>query len=143
MDITYCLFIEKIMNFELALMGYALYLLIWEKLPEWGTWFNKLIALLPKPLQKLYADWRCPYCSGFWIALALHALTGLQTLPQLTSMPEYLGILAQPLAWFLDALATSALVLITHLFVSALSGPAIKGHKLLAEFKASMAEEKD
>jgi len=130
------------MNFELALMAYALYLLIWEKLPEWGTWFNQIIAHLPRVLQKLYADWRCPYCSGFWIALALHALTGLQTLPQLTSMPDYLGMFAAPLAWFLDALATSALVLITHLAVSALSGPAIRGHKILAEFKASMAAEK-
>jgi len=132
------------MNIELVIIGYAIYLLFWEKLPEWGTLFNRMIEILPKPLQKLYADWRCPYCSGFWIALALHALTGLQTLPALSNMPAYLGAAGLPLAWFLDALATAALVLIAHLAVSALAGPAIAGHKMKAEFKekfkATMAQ---
>ncbi len=131
------------MNIELLLMGYGIYLLFWEKLPEWGGWFNRILATLPQPLQKLYADWRCPYCSGFWLALALHALTGLQTLPGLSNMPSYLGALAEPLAWFLDALATAALVLILHLMISAISGPAIQGRKMLAEFKASMATDQE
>ena len=130
-------------NFELVIMGYAIYLLFWEKLPEWGTLFNRLINLLPKPLQKLYADWRCPYCSGFWIALVLHALTGLQTLPALSAMPAYLGGAGLPLAWFLDALATAALVLVTHLAISAIAGPAIQGHKIKAEFMASMKQKAD
>lgn len=130
-------------NFELVILGYAVYLLFWEKLPEWGTLFNRIIERLPKPLQKLYADWRCPYCSGFWIALTLHALTGLYTLPALSSTPAYLGLLGLPLAWFLDALATAALVLVAHLAVSAISGPAIQGHKLKAEFKAAMTEAAD
>ena len=125
------------LNVELVIMGYAIYLLFWEKLPEWGTLFNRMIEMLPKPLQKLYADWRCPYCSGFWIALVLHALTGLQTVPALSNMPAYLGAAGLPLAWFLDALATAALVLMTHLAVSALAGPAIAGSKMKAEFMAS------
>ena len=130
-------------NFELVIMGYAIYLLFWEKLPEWGTLFNRIIASLPKPLQKLYADWRCPYCSGFWIALTLHALTGLETLPALSNMPAYLGLAGLPLAWFLDALATAALVLVAHLAINALAGPAIQGHKLKAEFIATMTEAND
>jgi hypothetical protein len=129
------------MNIEPIIIGYAIYLLFWEKLPEWGTLFNRFIDHLPKPLQTLYGDWRCPYCSGFWIALAVHGLTGLQTLPALNTMPDYLGTAALPLAWFLDALATAALVLFVHLAFSAISGPAIQGHKLRAEFKASMAQE--
>lgn len=127
-------------NLELVIIGYAVYLLLWEKLPEWGTLFNRIIERLPKPLQKLYADWRCPYCSGFWIALILHALTGLQTLPTLSNMPTYLGVAGVPLAWFLDALATAAMVLAVHLVISAISGPAIQGHKLKAEFKAAMEQ---
>jgi len=125
------------LNVELVIMGYAIYLLFWEKLPEWGTLFNRMIEMLPKPLQKLYADWRCPYCSGFWIALVLHALTGLQTVPALSNMPVYLGAAGLPFAWFLDALVTAALVLIVHLAVSALAGPAIAGSKMKAEFMAS------
>ena len=130
-------------NFELVIIGYAIYLLFWEKLPEWGTLFNRIIKTLPKHLQKLYADWRCPYCSGFWIALALHALTGLQTLPALSTMPAYLGMAGAPLAWFLDALATAFLVLLTHLALSAIAGPAIQGHKIKAEFMASMKQKAD
>ena len=127
-------------NFELVIIGYAIYLLFWEKLPEWGTLFNRIIEALPKPLQQLYSDWHCPYCSGFWLALALHALTGLQTLPALSTMPAYLGAAGLPIAWFLDALATAALVLVTHLAISAIAGPAIAGHKLKAEFKESMKQ---
>lgn len=131
------------MNIELVIIGYAIYVLLWDKLPEWGTLFNRLIAYLPSPLQKLYADWRCPYCSGFWIALALHALTGLQTLPALSTMPAYLGMAGIPLGWFLDALATAVLVLCIHLILSALAGPAIQGHKIKAEFMASMKQNAD
>jgi hypothetical protein len=128
-------------NFELVIIGYAIYLLFWEKLPEWGTLFNRMIEILPKSLQKLYADWRCPYCSGFWIALSLHALTGLQTLPALSAMPAYLGATGLVLGWFLDALATATLVLGVHLIISAISGPAIQGHKMKADLMASMKEE--
>ena len=48
-----------------------------------------------------------------------------------------------PLAWFLDALATAFLVLLTHLALSAIAGPAIQGHKIKAEFMASMKQKAD
>lgn len=38
------------MTATLALMGLSLYLLFWEKRPEWGTWFNAIIDRLPGPL---------------------------------------------------------------------------------------------
>lgn len=123
------------MNITLALMGLSLYLLIWEKLPDWGTWFNRLIAYLPRPLAYLYEAWRCPYCFGFWIALALHALTGIQTIPALHNAPQALGIGGDMLFWFLDALASATLIMLGKLGLSALAVPAIKGHQLTQEFK--------
>ncbi len=126
------------MNFTLTLMGLSIYILFWEKLPEWGTWFNWLVARLPAPLAYLYVAWRCPYCFGFWVALALHGMTGLYTLPALANMPDYMGMTAQPLAWFLDALATAPLILVGKLAIDAITAPAIKGHTMKVEFKKSM-----
>jgi len=128
------------MNFTLALMGLSIYILFWEKLPEWGTWFNWLVERLPAPLAYLYVAWRCPYCFGFWVALALHAMTGLYTLPELANMPDYMGVTAQPLAWFLDALATAPLILVGKLGIDAIAAPAIKGHAMKVEFKKSMQQ---
>jgi len=128
------------MDLSVALMGLAIHILFWEKLPDWGSWFNKLIAALPRPLGALYEGWRCPYCFGFWVALALHGLTGLQTLVVLTSMPEYIGVFGTPLAWLLDALASAVLIMFAHLVLSAISGPAIKGHQLKQEFEASFSD---
>jgi len=128
------------MEFAPALMGLSIYILIWEKLPEWGTWFNWLLARLPAPMAYLYQAWRCPYCFGFWVALALHAMTGLTTLPALSNMPDTLGTMAQPLAWFLDALATATVILVGKLAIDAIAAPAIKGHTMKEEFKKSMRE---
>ncbi len=128
------------MDFTLALIGLSTYLLIWEKLPEWGTWFNWLLARLPAPLAYLYQAWRCPYCFGFWVALALHAMTGLYTLPALNTMPAYLGVMAQPLAWFLDALATAPIILVGKLAIDAIAAPAIKGHTMKQEFLKAMKQ---
>ena len=100
------------MVFEVALIGLAVHLLFWDKLPNWGSWFTSLIASLPKPIRTLYDQWRCSYCAGFWIALALHALTGIWTVSKLAEMPEYLGVLGSPIAWFLDAIATATLIFI-------------------------------
>ncbi|MEE8555794.1 MAG: hypothetical protein V3T00_08025, partial [bacterium] len=86
------------MNLELALIGLAVHILVWDKLPEWGDWFPKLISVLPRPLRGLYEGWQCPYCFGFWIAIALHAITGIQTLPALSAMPAYWGLAGLPLA---------------------------------------------
>ncbi len=85
------------MDFTPALIGLAAYILIWEKLPTWGTWFNAILKRLPAPLQTLYEQWRCPYCVGFWMALAIHAATGLWSLPALGQLPAFWGAVALPL----------------------------------------------
>ncbi|ABC29267.1 hypothetical protein HCH_02460 [Hahella chejuensis KCTC 2396] len=128
------------MDFSAALVGLGIYLLLWEKLPDWGTWFNRFIASLPRPLVKLYEDWRCPYCSGFWIALALHGLTGMTTLGAAFHPPFEAAWLTTPTLWFLDALATATLILFGKLMLNALSGPALKGHQMTMEFKQARAE---
>ena len=126
------------MSFTLALMGLSLHVLLWEKLPDWGNWFNWIVERLPKPLAYLYQAWRCPYCFGFWIALVLHALTGIFTINALAQLPDTLGVFTTPLAWFLDALATALLIMVGSLLIKAIAGPAINGYKMTQEFKASM-----
>ena len=126
------------MTLTLVVIAWSLHVLIWEKLPDWGNWFNWLVERLPAPLAYLYQAWRCPYCFGFWAALALQVLTGQKTLPALQVMPEYLGVLALPLSYFLDALATAMLVMMMSLIQSAVSGPAIKGFELTQSFKQQM-----
>jgi hypothetical protein len=128
------------MSFTLALVGLALHTLIWEKLPDWGNWFNWLVARLPKPLAYLYEAWRCPFCFGFWVALALHALTGIHTIDGLTNMPEYLGLFGNYMAWFLDALATAFLIMLGNLGINAIAVPAIKGHQMTMEFRKAMQD---
>ena len=123
------------MNVTLALMGLALYTLIWEKLPDWGNWFNWIVERLPKPLAYLYEAWRCPYCFGFWAALSLHGLTGLWTIPELANMADTSGIAGIALAWFLDALATAMLIMVAQLTVNALAVPAIRGYQMTQEFR--------
>ena len=131
------------MNVTNALIGLALYLLIWEKLPTWGTWFNAGLSRLPKPLQTLYEQWRCPYCVGFWMALVLHALTGLWTLPALASMPAYLGPVTPFIAWFCDALVTGTLMLVGKLALDAIARPAIMGHQFKEEFMANLKDKQE
>ena len=131
------------MSLTLALMGLALHTLIWEKLPDWGNWFNWIVKRLPKPLAYLYDAWRCPFCFGFWIALALHGITGISTLESLASMPQYLGVLGVPIAWFLDALATALLIMFGNLCFSAIAVPAIKGHQMTQEFRKAMLEDEN
>lgn len=118
-----------------ALIGWAIYILIWMKLPEWGTWFNHLLGLMPKPLQTLYEQWRCPYCVGFWIGLGLHAATGRWTLPVLMDLPVFWGVAGPYLAWFLDALVTGTLMLVMKLGLDAISFPAVLGHKARGEMQ--------
>ncbi|MES0882451.1 hypothetical protein [Roseibium sp. SCP14] len=122
------------MTFELMLVGTAIHILVWEKLPEWGTWFQTLLRLLPQPLQTLYEQWRCPYCAGFWIALALHAVTGFWTIPALADLPSYLGLFREPVAWTLDALATATLIYVAVLAVKAIGLPAMRAHIMKEEF---------
>ncbi len=125
------------MTFELVLIGTAIHILIWEKLPDWGTWFTAFIAALPRPLRSLYEQWHCPYCAGFWIALALHALTGFWTLPDLATLPSTLGVAAPPVGWFLDALATATLIYAAILSLRAIGLPAMKAHMMKEEFMKS------
>ncbi len=123
------------MKFHIALMGIAIYLLFWDKLPNWGNWFKSLINALPQPLQALYGQWTCAYCSGFWIALGLHAMTGLWTIPALASPPEYMGFLGAPAGWFLDALATATLIYTANMALKALGLPILKA-RLMRESAA-------
>ncbi|MHC5654445.1 hypothetical protein [Stappia sp.] len=122
------------MTFDAALIGAAIHLLFWEKLPHWGTWFNRLIEALPAPLRVLYKQWNCPYCAGFWIALCLHGATGLSTLPSLDDMPAYWAGFGEPLGWLLDALATATLIQLIVLLVNAIRLPAMKSVMLRDEF---------
>ncbi|MCV0429066.1 MAG: hypothetical protein K5905_26735 [Roseibium sp.] len=126
------------MNYELMLMGAAIHILVWEKLPEWGTWFNTFLEHLPRPLQALYDQWHCPYCAGFWIALLLHAVTGFWTIPGLANLPAYLGILRDPVAWVLDGLATATLIYTAILSLKAIGLPAMQAHMMKADFMKSV-----
>lgn len=122
------------MNITLALVGLSLYILIWEKLPEWGTWFNRGLNRLPKALQTLYEQWRCAFCVGFWIGLVLHLVTGLWTLPALSALPGYWGSAAPVIGWFLDALATATLIYLGKFIVDAVGWPALQGYLMKQEF---------
>lgn len=125
------------MNFTLALMGLSIYILFWEKLPDWGNGFNWIIQRLPRPLAYLYEAWRCPYCFGFWIALALHGITGLQTIPALGTMNTSMGMGGVAIAWILDALATATIIMFAQLCINAIAVPAIKGYQMTMEFRKS------
>ncbi|WP_136657535.1 hypothetical protein [Nitratireductor sp. XY-223] len=130
------------MSLELVIIGVSVHLLIWEKLPEWGTWFNALLKSLPQPLQTLYEQWRCPYCAGFWIALALHGMTGFWTLPALAELPSYWGPLTPYIGWFLDALASAVLIAVGILIVNGLRLPAMKSYLMKEDFMKSFGKEK-
>ncbi len=131
------------MTYELVLIGTAVHILIWEKLPEWGSWFNTLLQMLPRPLQILYEQWRCAYCAGFWIALVLHALTGFWTIPALAHLPGNLGVISLPVGWTLDALASATLIYFAVLSIRAIGWPAMQAHLMRKDFMATaFAEEK-
>lgn len=122
------------MNFEIVLVALAIHILIWDKLPHWGSWFNRILNAMPKPVQDLYEGWRCPYCFGFWAALAGHITTQIPTLPQLVeSLAPYgsIGLLA---GYFFDALASAVIIQVARLSISALGWPAIKGEQASVDF---------
>ena len=114
------------MEFEITLMGLAVYLLIWDKLPNWGSWFKTILNALPAPLQTLYSQWNCAYCSGFWIALVLHQVTGLWTLPALAEPPSYMGAIGLPINLFLDALASGTMIYVANRALLALGLPLLQ-----------------
>ena len=128
------------MNYEIPLMGLAIHILVWDKLPEWGNWFNTIIDKLPKPLQTLYRDWKCPYCFGFWIMLALHGYSGVFTFPFIAELADKWGYLSLTIAWFLDALAGATVVLFASISIYAISYPAVKGYFAKQEFKENLKQ---
>jgi hypothetical protein len=125
------------MAIENLLLGIAIHQLFWEHLPHWGTWFTRFLKLLPSPLQTLYEQWRCPYCAGFWIGLAVHPATGNYLFPGFADLPAFWGALGTPLAWFMDALVFAALNKLGVLTVHAIGLPALKGHQAKEAFLAA------
>jgi len=67
----------------------------------------------------------------------LHALIGFWTLSGLANIPSYLGILREPVAWTLDALAAATLIYAVILTIKAIGLPAMKAHMMKAEFPKS------
>jgi len=128
------------MNIEIVIIGAAIHILFWEKLPEWGTLFSRIVAALPQPLKQLYKDWHCAYCAGFWIALVLHGLTGMFLFPTLENVTFHLGVAGQPIAWILDALGAAAMIYFASLGVKAIGLPAMKAHQMKADFLKSLKE---
>jgi len=124
------------MDFTTSLLGFALYLLIWEKLPDWGTWFTSFLKALPRPLQALYSQWVCAYCVGFWLALLLHAVTGLWTIPALSEMPSFWGPAGPVIGWFLDALATGTVIYFAKNALDAIRLPAMKAVMMKDDYLA-------
>ncbi|TCL08025.1 hypothetical protein BXY66_0056 [Shimia isoporae] len=125
------------MAIENVLLGVAIHMLFWEHLPHWGTWFLKGVGKLPTSLQTLYEQWRCPYCAGFWIGLAVHAATGRWLFEAFATLPEFWGALGMPLGWFLDALVFALLNKLGVLLVAAIGWPALRGHKEKMSFLES------
>lgn len=113
------------MTYEILILGIAIHLLFYDHLPHWGTWFKRFIAALPKPLQTLYEQWRCPYCAGFWIGLALHGITGMWFLPAFAELPEAFGMARNILGWFFDGLAFAVMTKFGVIVINAASYPAI------------------
>lgn len=115
------------MALENLILGVSIHLLFYEHLPHWGSWFNAILTRLPRPLQTLYEQWRCPYCAGFWIGLALHAVTGNWFLSEFANAFETLGPAASATAWLADGLAFAVACKLSVISLSALTYPAIMG----------------
>lgn len=131
------------MNIEMILLAASVHMLIWEHLPHWGTWFMQIINALPGPLQTLYAQWHCPYCAGFWIALVLHGITGTWTFDAFAQVAGRWGGVATPMAWVFDALATALLIKAIIMGFNALAGPALAGHRAKQAFLAEREAERE
>lgn len=129
----------EVLNIPTLILGVSLHMLLWEHLPHWGTWFSRLLRVLPRPLQTLYEQWRCPYCAGFWIGLFLHAVTGQWFVSSFAELPTFWGAAGPPIGWFIDALAFAALNKFGVLIMTALAYPAMRGYQAKEEFIAKMA----
>ena len=76
-----------------------------------------------------------------WRVLALHATTGVWTLPVLSELPSFWGPAAPVIGWILDALSTATLNYAGKIALDAIGLPAMKGFMMKAEFMKSF--EKD
>jgi hypothetical protein len=111
---------KDIMHYEIPLIGLAIYLLFWDKLPSWGTWFNRILDKMPAFIKYLYKCWNCAYCSGFWIALALHGATGIWFMDELQTLPSFWVPLDGAFGWLLDALAAATVIYVAKTFIDVL-----------------------
>ncbi len=125
----------EMINITAPLITLSLYILIWEKLPYWGTWFNALLDRSPRWVRVLYAQWRCPFCVAFWIALLLRFLLGLSTLPDLQVMASNEGWPIRILIVFFDCLSCATLVYIGQLLISAVLASTLRGYELRADYQ--------
>lgn len=103
------------MRLEVALITLAVWFFLTKKVPGWPGfgWLDRL----PGPFGWVWQGWKaCAYCGGFWIALAVRAVTHLQTLPALSGLPW-------PVDWVLDAFATAILALFGYLVIETMAGP--------------------
>ncbi len=121
------------------LITLSLYILIWEKLPYWGTWFNALLDRSPRWVRVLYQQWRCPFCVAFWIALLLYSLLGLSTLPGLQVITSDEGWPIRVLIVFFDCLSCATLVYVGQLLISAVLASTLRGHELRADYERRLS----
>lgn len=125
-----------------ALISISIYILIWDKLPHWGSWFNSILSKCPLPIQRLYDQWRCPFCVGFWLAGLIHLALGLWTVEELQADPSFAGWPAYATYVFLDCLSCATLVYIGNLLISVLLASTIRGHEIRIDYgKASSKRE--
>lgn len=122
------------MTYQNLILGVAIYLLFYEHLPHWGTWFNAILKRLPKPLQTLYEQWRCPYCCGFWIGLVLHACTGQWFIPAFSDLPAFWGAAGPVFGWTVDGLCFAVMNKLGVLIITAMAYPALLGLQKKEEF---------
>lgn len=124
-----------------ALISLSLYILIWDKLPFWGNWFNYALDKCPSWIRTLYDQWRCPFCVGFWLAGLVHLTVGLWTVGELETYPVLSGWPTFVLYIFLDCLSCATLVYVGNLILSVLLSSTIRGHEIKIDYmRASSAE---
>ncbi|WP_417268875.1 hypothetical protein [Celeribacter sp.] len=127
------------MTYENIILGAAIYMLFYDHLPHWGGWFNAILKRLPKPLQTLYEQWRCPYCVGFWIGLVLHVVTGNWLFASFEAILPSWGAAGLVVGWVFDALCFAILNKFAVLAVNAVSYPAMLTYEKKEAFMQKMA----
>ena len=103
------------MQIEVPLITLAVWFFLTKKIPTWPGfgWLDSL----PGPLGWVWDGWKaCAFCGGFWIAMAVRAATGLQTLPALYEAPSLID-------WICDAFATAILALFGYMVIETMAGP--------------------